>query len=557
MADDLIPAVQSGEGPAARSVPAIGPDYRSLQAPAVVNTDLPDNGAAAKAAVLAGTFKDFTDIGFKYEDQLQTKAGALAGAASGATGHPDYKQGLTQFTAFSRAFNNAATGAYAVQAEAQADDAAARLRVQANNDPGAFFTTFSAVRDGVLKNAPAQAVPMLTELYNKHLAAGMAAISGDQAEEIKQKNSATYQEGVQRQVSRVALLQGSNKPGDDLLAMDEHVKLTALIHGGVEAGLYSPAAAESMSVNAERAIFSQVFSTTVDSTIANGGDIVGLMDNFRQMHLADLGDTTKPPTLSESEYQKLYADATTKVREYNMLVAYSKRDGRTAEELKFEAGGRQATVLALKGQLSRAALAGMVDRGEVKDSEARAITGLMDNANVQPKSDSRAILRVQTDPDFLDKTNAEIASTPGINSTDSLKLIDIRDKRKAGIEGTAQVRDAKAAIAAALNVKGKNSAGLSDEERNAVATASVDLVTRLNKLPASEQVGSVARVAQEVIKDTRRQQAATDVNTLTMLRDSNIKAHSPGGGDVWPKEKMDAYIAKKNAAIKDAQDRAK
>src|SRR5438132_5188212 len=111
---------------------ASGIDYRSLQAPDQVRTDLPDSGAAARAQALHAAFKEFEDVSGNIYNQVQTHAGALAGAASGDTGHPQYREGLARLTAYGRAFNNAATGAYAVQAEAQAEDAAARRRVQAN-----------------------------------------------------------------------------------------------------------------------------------------------------------------------------------------------------------------------------------------------------------------------------------------------------------------------------------------------------------------------------------------------------------------------------------------
>ena len=313
MADDFIAPIEPGQGTASQGQRPLGgaPDYRQLQNPAQVRTDLPSSGAAERAAELGRVFKEFSSEAINVSNTLGTQAGAIAGAAAGATGHPQYRQGLERFSAYSQAFNNAATGAYAIQAEAAADDAASRLRVEANNDPATFAATFSARRDAVVKQAPPQAQAMLTELYNKRLANGLAAISGDRATEIRNTQRNIYDEGVQRQTSRVAILQGSPNPQDQLAAEDEHAKLSALIEGGVASGLYSKAEAEAMHVNSMRAITAQVFQTQFDREL-NGPDgalgAVKLLDNFQSAHLTNLADKNAVPILSEPEYQKLYAD---------------------------------------------------------------------------------------------------------------------------------------------------------------------------------------------------------------------------------------------------------
>ncbi|MGH8337065.1 MAG: hypothetical protein ACRETL_09675, partial [Gammaproteobacteria bacterium] len=368
-----------------------------------------DNGAAMRAAALSGLFKEFGGISGDIYNKVQTRAGALAGAASGNTGHPDYKQGFARLTAYGRAFNNAATGAYAIEAEAQADDAAARLRVQANNNPDTFNTTYSAVRDAVLKSAPADAVPMLSELYGKHLAATMAAITGDQLTQQKQLQAQTWNEGVARQTSKVANLMGSDKSEDQEAAKDEQVKLTLKIDGGFHSGLYSQAEAQAMHINAARAITSQVFETQVDRELSrpDGGDVVGLLSRFRDAHELNLSNKNEPPVLSEPEFNLLMSNAKQKIMQQKMMEAYVRMTGHTAEQLKFQAGDTIYTARALGGQATLPEISAAVLSGNLKPETGRALAGFISNGGVA-HSNPYTVSGITHDPAFLDKTNAEI-----------------------------------------------------------------------------------------------------------------------------------------------------
>ena len=532
-------------------------DYRQLQAPEQVNTSLPDNGAALRAQELSGLFKEFEGISGDVYTKAATQAGAVAGAAAGATGHPQYKEGLTRFTAYSQAFNNAATGAYAVQAEAQADDAAARLRVQANNNPDTFRTTYSAVRDAVLKNAPTMAVPMLTELYNKRLAAGLSAISGDQAQQ-QQLQRQTYDEGVSRLTSRVALLQGSPNAQDQLEAQDEHAKLSALITGGVTAGLYSEAEGKAMQIGAMRTITAQVFQTQVDRELSRpDGDVITLLDNFRQAHEANLANTNEAPVLSEPEYQKLMADATTKIREQNLLVSMNKREGKTAEQLRYEAGDVQYTSLLFQGKLTHQLLDIAVRSGDLKPETARSLAQDLQHGD-QVKSDPRALYAAYNDPNKLDWTSDDIKKLDGINWADKLKLQENIDKARSNWEGTQSVKDAKSAISAALKIPpGTPTATLSDEQRRALTDANQEFIGLMNNTDPAKRNSAASDVARTVIQHAQQREAAAQVQELTNARKSAVDHHGPGSPDPWDDAKMQAYLKQKDDAIARAQAAAK
>lgn len=545
MADDITPTpIRSGGTGSVQVAGVTAPDYRQIQGPEAVRTDLPDNGAASRAAALGSLFKEFEGVAGDAYNKVTTHAGALAGAASGNTGNPDYKQGLARFTAYGRAFNNAATGAYAVQAEAQADDAAARLRVSANNSPETFATTYAAVRDGVLKSAPADAVPMLTELYNKHLANGIAAIRGDQMVEQKTLQRQTYDEGVARQTSRVANLQGSGNEQDQLTAADEHVKLSLLIQGGVTAGLYSEAEGKAMNVNSMRAVTAQVFQTQVDRELQRpDGNVVALLDNFANAHIENLSNPNEPTVLSEGEYQKLFADATTKIKEVNTLIALNKREGKTAEQLKFEAGDQQYTSMFLRGELTTRALDVAVRNGELKPETSRALYNMVNGGGGPSKSDPVAYARLAHDPNFLDMTPQEIAGTPGISVTDKLALVKDQERRKNTWESTQAVKQAKTSITSALKIlPGTPMAALSDDQKRSLMDANQEFTQLMNDTDPAKRDGSASSIAQTVVKHAQQREHAGNAVSLSTGLQSYIDSHGPGSASPDNKEKYDTRI---------------
>lgn len=563
MADnDFIPPPPRNGGTGSPEVGNIrAPDYRQLQNPAQVRTDLPSSGAAERAAELGRVFKEFSGEATNVSDTLSTQAGSIAGAAAGATGHPEYRTGLQRFSTYSQAFNNAATGAYAIQAKAAADDAAARLRIEANNDPATFAATFSARRDAVVKQAPPQAQGELMALYNERLAAGLAAISGDQAAEIKATHKATYDMGVQRQTSRVAILQGSDNPQDQLKALDEQVQLTQIIDGGQKAGLYSPAEAQAMHISSARAITEQVFSTQVDRSLADPhGDPMTLLERFRQAHIANSEATGTPQILSEPEFQKLMQDAKAKIQTQRLIEAYSKSQGKTAEQLKFEAGDQQYTSMFLQGKLTPKAIDAAVRGSDLTPERATALNSMLANG---PAGAGNAALyfRLHNDPHVLDMTPADIAAQVGpggLNGKQADALSQDIARRNSTYESTQNYKNGLASISVALKIPaGTPSMALSDEQKKAYAEAAQDYRNRIEALQPSQRNGSMESVAQEVVKAAQQKEAAAEVQRLQSVKASFLKNYGPGSDQPWSPEKMQGRLKEYDDRIKAAAAQAK
>lgn len=539
-----------------------GIDYRALQAPENVSTDLPDNGAVARARELEQTFKEFGGLAHEYGTKVATEAGALAGAASGNTGHPDYQEGLRRFTAYGQAFNNAATGAYAIQAEAQANDSAARLRVQANNDPATFQATYTAVRDAVLKNAPAQAQPMLAELYNRRLAEGMGAISGDQAAEQRKLQRAEYDSGIEADISQVANLQSAGTPEGDAAAADQWVKLSAKINGGVNAGLYSAAEGQATMINAHTEVTSQVFESQVNKELARpDGKVEVLLNNFRNAHLANMADPSQPPVLSEKEFQGLMQKATTKIQEYRLMQSMEKEASRAAEQAKYEEGDRVATGALFDHTLTVKMLGEMDLSKDLHPATGRALYNMLETNAANGKGNSVLAFKLHNDPSVLDMKPADImryVGPGGLNGTQAETLAAEIERRNSGWEGTQQFKQAAEKLAVAFKIPpGVDPRSLDEETAKAYALAHAELVQTINNTDPSKRMSLMDSAVQTTIAHVHQREAAAQVISLRNDMKQIEADHGPGTSVPWSKDKFDLKMKEKAAAIAVAQAAAK
>ena len=457
-------------------------DYRQLQSQVQPLTpdELPNTGRAQEAEALAGLFKSFSNTTNNLGIEVGQVQGKRAGEAAGASGAPSLKDGIAQYTAFGQAYNNAAIGAFLTESEIHAEDTASKLRVQANNDPAAFASTYGAAADAAVKEAPLQVRGAMRDLYNRHMAAGVSALSGAQALEIQQTQKKTYDEGTERAISRTAILQGSPNAADQAAAVEEHRKLELRIAGGVTAGLYSPAEAAAKSVNAMREITSQVFTTNVDRALAdmsNGKgdkDVIDLLENFRKMHESNLADTTQPPVLSESEYGQLMQQAKQKLQQENIIEAYTRRDGKTAEQVKFEAGDVKITTMLAQhtpGDVLSSNVASMVQNGDLKPEVGRAILATIQRGQDAPV-DKRALFFAENNPDRFNWNTQEILAHTGGNAGQASQLAAKIAAEKSGWEANDAIKDARAVVAAGLKIPSGIALELAtDDQKMAAANA--------------------------------------------------------------------------------------
>jgi hypothetical protein len=576
MVDNVeAPMSQGGAGGASAGGNTI--DYRQVQAPEQVDTNLPDNGGRQRALDMAQMFNEFSGVAQGVANKAGLQAGAIAGAASGNTGHPQYRQGLDRFTAYSQAFNNAATGAYASQAEASAENDAARLRQEANSNPTTFAATYSAVRDAAVKQAPPMAQAMLTDLYNRHLAAGVSALSADQAAQFHATARADYDTNVQRSITRVATLQGSPNVNDQLQGDDEHALLTAKINGGVNAGVYSIPEAQAMLINANKAITGQVFDTQVDRELgkmtqssmvsgqpADSGDVVKLIENFRMMHERNSSDPSQPQILSEQEFDQLMGVAKQKLQQESLLEMANRRDNNAANAAKLEAGDRVITeAMANPGgadpTVMRQMVQDMVGTGDLRPEVGRAVLSSLKAGQDAPVN-KQGMFNALNDPSRFDWKPADIAAkvTAGdINWAQGIELTKTIETQRQGWEGHAAIKDARQSVTAALKLPpGITMETASDQQKLGIVRAQDMLTKQLNMIPVEKRDAEAPRLANNVGLEIQAQGFDAKVNSLNSQRAFLDKTYAPGGTSFRSNEDYAARKAALDASIKAARDQA-
>lgn len=539
-------------------------DYRSLQSPVepIPAGAVPGSGKSAEAEELAAAFKQFSGEAGNIATKANIQAGSIAGAAAGQSGTPALKEGLTRFNAYSQAYNNAAVGAFVTESEIHAEDTAAKLRITANNDPATFQQLYGAAADAAIKEAPAQAQAEMRAMYNRHLTAGVSALSGAQALQIQQKNKDIYDQGTERSISRVATLQSSDNAQDQLQAQDEHAKLIARINGGVESGLYSPAEAQAKLYNATKEITAQDFSVRVDRAISSMADgngdkgVVDLLENFRKAHEANLADTSQVPVFSENEYQQLQQNAKQKLQQQNLIDAYTRRDGKTAEQIKYEKSDIEVTTAMaqhMPGDALSALVAARVATGDLKPEVGRAVLASIQRGQDAPP-DKKALFFAENNPERFNWTTEDIARLPGLNFAQRTELTAKIAAAKNTWESHDQIKDAHAAVAAGLKIPSGTALELaSDDEKLAAAKAHVELTRQLQMVPPDQRDAQAPRVANNVILEMQARAAEDHAAQWAKV---NLSKFAPGGSKYTNQQDYQQKVDNAKAQAKALQDQA-
>lgn len=473
-------------------------DYRSVQAPSVLDgpNTLPDNGQASAAQALAGAFKSFSNDAYDVAAKAQTIQGQRQGAADGSAGNIDPK---SNFTVFGDAYNNSATRSYAIQAEATAEDTAAKLQVDANNDPATFQATYTAARDATIKAAPVQAQAAIADMYNTRLATGMSALATGQAQQIQKNDRVNLAEGISRQTDRVAQLRAAGDPASMDQADEEQVKLNLLIDGARNTNTISQQEQAAMHISSQKAIVTQTveaqFQRVLQDPHANPVDFI---QHFEQQNLLQGDSAVLPPDEIKQIKQNLFSN----LRQYNEMQSMDRRNGKTEEQLRLEQGDRDYTAKLFAGTLTNQQLSDAVTSQNLKPETARALSSQMSSGD-KDQSDPKTLFDFKTD--LLAHTPTDIAANPKLTWADKATLTDEWQKRNSGWEGTQSSKEAKERIDRALGiVPGTLTQTLTPQEKTQRQTAHTDWYTQMSAVDPAAREAQAIPVATAVIAKTIR-----------------------------------------------------
>jgi hypothetical protein len=565
VAEDFItPAIRNGGTGSVQVGEVRAPDYRSLQAPILPSTDLPDNGVAARAAALHKALTDFEEISHGYGKKAAETLGARAGAAAGASGNPNFRTGFASLTAAGQSYNSSALTAYLIENQAQIDATATSHVINANKNPDHFTTTFTAARDAAVNAAPPFARPELMRAWNEKLAWGKAAVTGQFLTDQKESQRKTYEERINKDISRVAAFSVSENPADKAQLDHEHDALTGLIQDGATQGLYSQADADAMQYNATKGILRQGFSIQVDQALREGGPdgatkVLQLTEALRERHLANLADPKQPIALTEDEFKQMEADAKNRIKEAGAAESYAKQKLKNDTAERQRINGALYAADAAEGVTTRHRLADAARRGDISEASMRNSIALLTGHETEEKSDERQIWAATTDPTFLDWSDDQINALHGVNTHDKIALRDMRDKRNANWEGEPIVRRQKERFTDEFSLpKGTSTLLLTDDQKNALHRVNEDFLTRMELVKDSEKKARAPEIADQVIKSYHRKTAAADAkmwdSQITYYRNN----HGPGAQQEDPdpkhyQETLNDLIRRRDAALEAAK----
>lgn len=458
-----------------------------------VDTSIPDAGGAAAANSLSRAFKTFEGVVSDIGQSNMASAGQQAGAAAGASGNPGFISGWKSQTAWAKAYNNAALRSYAIKAEADAEDQAARLQVEANNDPQKFAATFGAVRDQTLKNAPPEARGVLADMYNQHLAQGVAALSRSQALEIQKDNLDTLSEGISRSVDRVANLRAAGDPLSVQQADAEEMRLQILIDAAQRDGTLDPVQARAVRQNSTEAVTKQTVVSQFEKVLEDPrGDPVGFI---RRLQEYNKNSDVLPP----EEEAKLVDSLLETLRQHNSLASAGEAAMAAERRARMEAGNQVASAAFLDGSLTRKKLKEMVVNQEIDPNRATALANELESNSGAKADDSKVLLQVETS--LLDYSRDDVMTMKGLSNDTRRRLVMEWDRRSQGWESTQAAHTAFQRIDDKLGIiPGTNMAILSDERKTQRASARRELYDMVNALLPGERDGKILGLADVVIQ---------------------------------------------------------
>lgn len=523
-------------------------DYRQLSAPAQLEAFNYDDGSAAAASKLAGSFKQFTNTVGGIGEEINSDAGAKAGDMAGATGNPQFKSGVLKYTAYSQAYNNAATRSYAIRAENDAEDTAARLEVQANNDPDHFRTTYSAVRDATVAQAPAEVRGLVADIYNKRLGEGTSRLIRSQQEEYQKQARVDVSEGIARSTDRISNWLSSSDPVLHAQAEDEQVSLSLMIDGAKNDGTITDTEAASAHIAAQRTITEQTIGYRFKNELNNPyGDPVGFIERLQTANRTS-------NTLAPAEEEKLVTSLFETLRQKNALDSFDKRKNGRDELERYELGDRTATAQLLAGTLTQKNLLDMVTSQNLKPETARTLLNELEKGDTA-KDDQKAVFDIKTDPDFLNMTDQDIASKSGLTWKTKADLIEERNKLSLGWRGTQQAKEGSERIDRALGiVPGTQMQALSDDQKRQRQQALTTWYDQVDGLEPGQRQGQAISTAENVIGRFIRKSKAEDAQGMRSAKTRYIQsmqdAHGdPGGYGSKLKEEYDQRVRRYDTNI--------
>lgn len=494
-----------------------------------------ETGNSEAAAELANAFKSFEGIGIDALGKMRATQGQQEGTEAGANGTPEFRAGLRAQTAYGQAYNNAAMRSYAIKAEADAEDNAARLEVEAQNDPEKFATLFGAFRDESIKQAPKEARGTLSSIYTQRLGAGVTRLTRARAIEQNNLARADTLEGVERTVDKVATLSAEDDPVSYERSLEAQAQLTLMIDGAVNDGTITMTEGQALHKSADRQVFSQTvaarFRRVLDSPT---GSPVEFIEKLRV-------ENKKSDALSPKEEDELIDSLVAELSQHNQLLHAGLAESTATMKARYEQGNRDATAELFSGTLTVGTLRTMVQQQKLDPDTARSLMNELQSGGNKIVDDQKELFSTRTN--LINISDEDITNNTKLSYDTRADLLLQKREMEKTWKATQAAREANDRIERSLGIlPGTDPKTLTDAQRVRLDQAQTAWYNEVDKLPAGERQAVVITIAEDVVTRFIRKEKASIAQEARTNKQRFIDAQLAKYG---PPEKYDEQARKK------------
>lgn len=364
-----------------------------------------DFSRAQTAGQLASVLSSFSQQAGQRYTQARAAAGSQAG--SEVTGTPTLKSG---FTAFGRAYNDAASRNYLISQYADMEAQLGRAEAESGSDPDKFRAASEGMLRGVQKSAVPQLRGDLAAMYQRRIGEGTVRLTKMRIAEQKELNRAMLQKGLDTVSDSISRKFASGDPVAMQEAEEDEVHYALMVDGALNDGTVTPAEAETLKTEAAKRSTAQILTGMFENQI-RVGDPIAFISKVMQQPVANLSDAEK---------QGVVVDMFQRLNRYQALTAEDEQLQNAEQKSRWKEGERSATLSFLQGGLTIGGLSKMLANDQLDPAIARTLENQL--SSPQRHVDDPDV-KFQVETNLLSFEEEDIATAPGLSKATRADLI--------------------------------------------------------------------------------------------------------------------------------------
>ena len=467
-----------------------------------------DMARAQTAGKLASVLSQFSQSAASRYRGLQAERGARAGSQTSGT--PQLKSTLTSY---GRAFNDAALRNYVISKYTEAETELARIEGEAR-DPEEFRAGAQGVQRGALKAALPEARSALGEIYTKRIGEGIVRLEQKRITDQKATNRAVLQQGLETVSDAISRKLSSGDPALMMESEEDELRFSLMIDGAVASGDLAPSEAVTLKAEGVKRVTTQILTGAFEREV-RAGNPVDFIGRVMQQPVENLSDAEKQ-TLVKGLYERL--------NRYQALASESAQLDTAEQKARWAKSEREATVKALRRQLTLREIADLTADDNLDPSVARTLEGMI--TSPQKTADDPA-MKFAIETNLLAYSEADIAGAGSLSHETRADLILKRRQEAETWRNDQGAQEALRRIDVALGIP----AGLgpqfmisvTPEKATAAAQARSYFYDLVEATPEEERRSKYFELADKSVKEVGKSVKRTDLASQQRALDAYLK----------------------------------